>query len=255
MTPRHAVESELTKGGRLLSTYTTGELAQLCAVSVRTIQYYDRQGLLNPSAISSGGRRLYDDADVRSLEYILMLKDTGLSLAAIRTVMESPYSARMLQDLLGEQQERLESDIAESQRRIAAIKALDDDLALHGTLTVADRTDIATHMANKNSSRRFFSLLIIVGILMDLAWIGTLVWSILTGLWWIFGIGLAVAIIMGVVMTTSYYRHVVYWDPATRREFKPEFWPWFFARHTLHTRLLRAPGASEKVWCVEHFQR
>ncbi|WP_163226794.1 MerR family transcriptional regulator [Bifidobacterium choloepi] len=237
-----------------MSTYTTGDVAKLCGVSVRTIQYYDRQGLLNPSSMSTGGKRLYDDADVRALEYILMLKDTGLSLAAIRTVMESPYSTRMLQDLLGEQRQKLESGIAEAQRRITAIDALDDDLALHGTLTVADRTDMANHMASKTLSHRFFALMIIVSILADIAWIGTLVWSIHTGIWWIFSIGLAAAVIMMAAMTASYYRHVVYWDPATRREFRPAFWSWFFARHTLHTRLLRAPGSNEKVWCVEHFQ-
>lgn len=79
-----------------MSEYTTGEVAQQCGVSVRTIQYYDRKGLLSPSSLSSAGRRVYDDGDVRTLEYILMLKETGLSLAAIRTVLESPYSVNML---------------------------------------------------------------------------------------------------------------------------------------------------------------
>ena len=37
---------------------TVGELARQMGVTVRTLQYYDREGLLKPSALSSGGRRL-----------------------------------------------------------------------------------------------------------------------------------------------------------------------------------------------------
>lgn len=38
-----------------MSTYTTGEFAKLGRVSVRTIQYYDQKGILNPTTISEGG--------------------------------------------------------------------------------------------------------------------------------------------------------------------------------------------------------
>lgn len=42
-----------------MSKYTTGEIAKLCGVSVRTVQYYDTRGVLMPSELSEGGRRLY----------------------------------------------------------------------------------------------------------------------------------------------------------------------------------------------------
>lgn len=236
------------------NTYTTGQVAQLCSVSVRTVQYYDRKGLLSPTSVTSTGRRLYNETAVRSLEYILMLKETGLSLAAIHTVLESPYSTNMLSDILGQQRDELAGDIEEATRKIAAIDALNDDLNLHGTLTMADRTDMADYMANTSSSRRFFTLMLVVGILADVVWIGTLVWAILTHTWIIFIIGLVITCAMLIPMTWSYYNHVVYWDPASGKEFKPRFWPWFFAAHTLHTRKLKAPGSSEKTWCVEHFR-
>lgn len=235
------------------TTYTTGQVAQRCDVSVRTVQYYDRKGLLSPTSVTSTGRRLYDEAAVRTLEYILMLKETGLSLAAIHTVLESPYSMNMLRDILGRQRDELAGDIEEATRKIAAIDALNADLTLHGTLTMADRTDMADHMANTSLSRRFFMRMLLVGILADVAWIGTLIWAIRTHLWFVFVIGVVAALAMVVPMTLSYYRHVVYWDPASGTEFKPRFWPWFFASHTLHTRKLKAPGSSEKTWCVEHF--
>ena len=48
-----------------MSKYTTGELAKLCGVSVRTVQFYDTKGLLPPSELSEGGRRLYSDDDLQ----------------------------------------------------------------------------------------------------------------------------------------------------------------------------------------------
>ena len=46
-----------------MSKYTTGEMAKLCGVTVRTVQYYDTRGILIPSEISEGGRRLYSEDD------------------------------------------------------------------------------------------------------------------------------------------------------------------------------------------------
>ena len=35
-----------------MSKYTTGEIAKLCGVTVRTVQYYDTRGILIPSELS-----------------------------------------------------------------------------------------------------------------------------------------------------------------------------------------------------------
>lgn len=42
-----------------MSKYTTGEIAKLCGVSVRTVQYYDTRGILTPSELTEGGRRIF----------------------------------------------------------------------------------------------------------------------------------------------------------------------------------------------------
>ena len=38
---------------------TVGEVAKKMNTTVRTLQHYDREGLLSPSSVSEGGRRLY----------------------------------------------------------------------------------------------------------------------------------------------------------------------------------------------------
>ena len=58
-----------------MSKYTTGEMAKLCGVSVRTVQYYDSRNLLVPSELSEGGRRLYSEDDLRKLKVICFLRN------------------------------------------------------------------------------------------------------------------------------------------------------------------------------------
>ena len=53
---------------------TIGELARRVGVTVRTIQYYDQQGLLSPSAKGPQNQRLYTDDNVKDLYRILTLK-------------------------------------------------------------------------------------------------------------------------------------------------------------------------------------
>ena len=47
---------------------TVGEVAKKMDITVRTLQHYDKEGLLSPSAMSEGGRRLYTDKDIVKLE-------------------------------------------------------------------------------------------------------------------------------------------------------------------------------------------
>ena len=77
-----------------MSRYTTGEVAKLCGVTVRTVQYYDARGILLPSELSEGGRRLYTDDDVRRMRIICFLRELGLSLDAISQLLseEDPGS-------------------------------------------------------------------------------------------------------------------------------------------------------------------
>ena len=64
---------------------TVGEVAKKMKVTVRTLQHYDKEGLLAPSAFSEGGRRLYTDKDLVRLHQILALKQLGFSLEAIKS--------------------------------------------------------------------------------------------------------------------------------------------------------------------------
>lgn len=63
--------------------YTSGEFAKKANITIRTIRYYDKQGILKPSRISDAGYRLYTDEDFGRLQKILSLKYLGFSLEEI----------------------------------------------------------------------------------------------------------------------------------------------------------------------------
>lgn len=66
-----------------MNYYKTGKFARLANVSERTIRYYDKIGLLNPSFVMENGYRQYSDLDLLKLQKILSLKHLGFSIEEI----------------------------------------------------------------------------------------------------------------------------------------------------------------------------
>ncbi|MGT2787911.1 MerR family transcriptional regulator, partial [Streptococcus loxodontisalivarius] len=83
-------------------SYSTGEVAKLSGVTVRTVQYYDQKGILSPSDISEGGRRIYSEEDLRNLQVIVFLRELDFSLEQIRRFMAEESADKTLELLLQE---------------------------------------------------------------------------------------------------------------------------------------------------------
>lgn len=66
---------------------TVGRLARRLGLSRSTLLYYDRLGLLSPSARSAAGYRLYSEADAARLERIVLFREVGLQLEAIGALL------------------------------------------------------------------------------------------------------------------------------------------------------------------------
>lgn len=69
---------------------TISQVAKLTGVSIRTLQYYDKIGLLKPSALTPTGYRLYDENTFQSLQQILFFRELGFSLKDIIKIMQNP---------------------------------------------------------------------------------------------------------------------------------------------------------------------
>lgn len=69
---------------------TIHEVSKLTGVSIRTLQYYDKIGLLHPAAYSDSGYRLYDENDLEKLQQILLFRELEFPLKDIREIIDSP---------------------------------------------------------------------------------------------------------------------------------------------------------------------
>ncbi len=69
---------------------TVHEVSRLAGVSIRTLQYYDKIGLLHPTEYTGSGYRLYDDTALQKLQQILLFRELEFPLKNIRGIMESP---------------------------------------------------------------------------------------------------------------------------------------------------------------------
>ena len=69
---------------------TVKEVSRLTGISVRTLQYYDRIGLLPPAVRTQAGYRLYDDTALERLQQILLYRELAFSLADIRRILDAP---------------------------------------------------------------------------------------------------------------------------------------------------------------------
>ena len=69
---------------------TVHEVSKLAGVSIRTLQYYDKIGLLHPTGYTDAGYRLYDDADLERLQQILLFRELEFPLKDIKAIINSP---------------------------------------------------------------------------------------------------------------------------------------------------------------------
>ena len=69
---------------------TVHEVSRLTGVSIRTLQYYDRIGLLHPAEYTDAGYRLYDDAALETLQQILLFRELEFPLKDIQRIIQSP---------------------------------------------------------------------------------------------------------------------------------------------------------------------
>lgn len=107
--------------------YRVKEVAALSGVSIRALHHYDEIGLLVPSGRNASGYRLYGDDDLLRLQQILIGRELGLSLEAIRRSLDDPrFDRRVALQAQRAELERRVGRVAEMIRAIdAALAALD----------------------------------------------------------------------------------------------------------------------------------
>lgn len=121
---------------------TVGEVAAKAGLTVRTVQYYDQQGLLSPSAKGSRNLRLYTGEDLERLYRILCYKELGLSIKEIRLKLEEEQRPgeiiRRLKEEIGSEKEQLLNSV----KRYAALKNLESYILDNEVTSWQDLSDL-----------------------------------------------------------------------------------------------------------------
>ena len=231
--------------------YTTGEIAKLCGVSVRTVQYYDDRGILVPSELSEGGRRLYTEDDLKRMHIICFLREAGLPINSISALFAEKNPENIISILLDEQEQVLREELSERQAKLDLTLGIKRELKELDTFSVESIGDIAHVMKQKNKLSKMRLTMVLTGIPMTvLQWTSIVLW-ITHGLWWLFVIWALVAIPWGICVSKYYFDHVAYICPECHEVFKPKIKEAFWAYHTPKMRRLTCPQCGRKGLCVE----
>lgn len=236
-----------------MSKYTTGEMAKLCGVSVRTVQYYDSRGILIPSELSEGGRRLYTDDDLKKLKVICFLRELDLPIRSIAELLSENDPGSVISMLLDQQEQALRREIGERQEKLQKLEQLKQGLKTVEHFSVESIGDIAYRMEHRKKLRKVHGIMLCIGIVMDIIEAATLILWIVKGIWQPFAGGMCLVVVLGVWISAYYYRRTAYICPQCHRVFRPTLREAFFAPHTPSTRRLTCQSCGHRGFCVETY--
>ncbi len=110
------------------SRLTIGQVAERSGLPVKTIRFYEEQGIVPPPERSDGGFRLYTPVDVRRLRLVRLAKLIGLSLSEIQALVAQAFASECA-DFADELLARIAGQQAAIDARIGELEALKRELA------------------------------------------------------------------------------------------------------------------------------
>ena len=119
---------------------TVGEVSTLLGVSVRALHHWDESGLVHPSQRSAAGYRLYSEADIMRIQQVLVYRQTGMSLADIKTVLDDPKADAVAH--LRRQRDLLQGQVSHLQHMLRSIDTVMEIQLLGAHLSVAEMVEI-----------------------------------------------------------------------------------------------------------------
>lgn len=119
--------------------FTIGDFARHGRVSVRMLRHYDRLGLLRPAAVDPGsGYRLYEAAQLSRLNRIVALKDLGLTLEQVLSILEEKVGGEELRGMLRLRRAELEEQLRQDTARLAQVEVRLSIIEAEGVMPTED---------------------------------------------------------------------------------------------------------------------
>jgi DNA-binding transcriptional MerR regulator len=107
---------------------SSGDLARATGNTVRTIRFYEEEGLLKPAVVSDGGHRRYTEDDLERLRLISDLRELGLSLCEIRSILDLRAGCHNAAEFAMRFQQVLAGHLEQAQKRLERLKRVKREL-------------------------------------------------------------------------------------------------------------------------------
>jgi DNA-binding transcriptional MerR regulator len=117
---------------------STGDLARATGNTLRAIRFYEEEGLLRPAEVSEGGHRRYTEDELDRLRLITDLRELGLSLCEIRSILDLRTGCQTAAEFAMRFQEVLTGHLEEAQRRLERLQRVKKEL-LEGIAAIQER--------------------------------------------------------------------------------------------------------------------
>lgn len=140
------------------SPITIGAMAKKLDVTVRTLQYYDKEGLMTPSATTAGGRRFYTKQDLVKLHRILSMKYLGFSLDDIKNRLNELDTPSDVAQALELQKQMFKEQIAKLTQALSATEALQQEVEQMQSVDFDSYAKIIVLLRQKSDSYWLFKL-------------------------------------------------------------------------------------------------
>ena len=235
--------------------FTSGQLAKQCHTSIRTVQYYDQNGLLRAKR-SQSNRREYDEQDLLRLQQIITYRQLGFTLKDIQELIDNRQASKTLSALIDKQTAMLHQQIHQLESQLAGLRYFKKQLQSSNSFSPELQAKVRSNMKMAKQLHHFRLTMVGWGLVIDLLFLVSLIFVISQGASpWRLVLGVVLSLLICGQLTFSYYQHSLYLCPNCRSEFVPVFKNWVLARHTPNTRKLTCPTCHHRNFCVEEYRQ
>lgn len=122
---------------------SSGDLARATGSTVRTIRFYEEEGLLRP-VVLKGGHRRYSEEELDRLRLISDLRELGMSISEIRSILDLRTGCRTAAEFAVRFRQVVEERLEETQRRLERLRRVRKEM-LDGLAIIEERLRVAGH--------------------------------------------------------------------------------------------------------------
>lgn len=234
--------------------YTTGRVAELCGVTKRTVQYYDKENIVKPSKISEGGRRLYTDEDLKKFKLVCLYRNLELPLKEIKNILNSDDQYKMLINILAEHQSSIDAQIKNLTELKERLSALLEEIKVNKTMSIANEKELEQLIIRKKYHEKIDKMTyLLLGFYVVILFLSCIVGSLLGGIAMYLIIGMNILLLNALIFFHSAQN--AYVCPTCNKKFTISFLrDMFTLNNGKKGKYLECPYCHQKNWLAETFK-